>query len=417
MHGFAPASLLHSLRWQDVADVLLLTVLFSSAYRWLRHTLAVQVALGLLTLLAGSWFANQFGLILTSYLLSAVSAVATIILVVVFQQEIRHGLSRVNPLRWLGRLHEKTAPFDARQTLARAAFTLAQRRKGALIVIPRDDSLDECVTAGVLVDGRLSAALIDTIFSSIAPMHDGAVVVSDQRLVRASVVLPLATESDDTSHGTRHRAARGLAETTDALVICVSEEHGTVSLAHGENLDPMTNEAELRAALRRLWSDNQPSPRKRTAFDRLRLRALLPHVGIFVCVLVAWAVIALDRSQVVAKLVPLEIRGVADGLTFDPLRYTSVALELRGSRRELELLPANAVQAYVDLARTSTGLRTFRVQADVPAGIEVTNCSPATVDLRIRPRPTADADAASPSRPAASPPIDPSRRPTAPPRR
>jgi diadenylate cyclase len=392
MHGFAPGSLFHNLRWQDVADVLLLTLLFSSAYRWLRRTLAVQVALGLLTLLAGSWFANQFGLILTSYLLSALSAVATIILVVVFQQEIRQGLSRVNPLRWLGRLHEKTAPFNARQTLARAAFAVAQHKKGALVVIPRNDSIDEHVTPGVLVDGRLSAALIETIFTTTSPMHDGAVVVSDQRLLRASVVLPLATESDDVSHGTRHRAARGLAQVTDALVICVSEEHGTVSLAHGENFDAMADEAQLRAALRRLWSENQPSPSKRTALDRLRVRALLPHLAIFLCVVVAWAVMALDRSHVVAKLVPLEIRDVADGLTFDPLHYTSVALELRGSRRELELLPANAVQAYVDLSRTGAGTRTFRVQTDVPAGIEVANCSPASVELRIRPRPSSSVD-------------------------
>ena len=411
MHGLAPGSLLHSLRWQDVADILLLTLLFSSAYRWLRRTLAIQVGLGLLTLLAGSWFANRFGLILTSYLLSAVSAVATIILVVVFQQEIRHGLSRANPLRWLGRLHEKTAPFDARQTLARAAFAIAQRRKGALLVIPRNDSIDEHVTPGVLIDGRLSAALIETIFTTTSPMHDGAVVVNDHRLLRASVVLPLATECDDVSHGTRHRAARGLAQVTDALVICVSEEHGTVSLADGENLDVMADEAQLRAALRRLWSEHLLGPRRRSVLDHLRLRALVIYLAIFLCVVVAWAAIALDRSHVVAKLVPLEIRGVADGLTFDPLRYTSVALELRGSRRELELLPANAVQAYVDLSRTGSGTRTFRVQADAPAGIEVANCSPASVELRIRPRPSNGAEVAHAVRPSPEPTEVPRRTP------
>ena len=411
MHGFDPGSFLHSLRWQDVADILLLTLVFSSAYRWLRRTLAIQVGLGLLTLLAGSWFANRFGLILTSYLLSAVSAVATIILVVVFQQEIRHGLSRANPLRLLGRLHEKTAPFDARETLARAAFALARRRKGALLVIPRNDSIDEHVTPGVLIDARLSAALIETIFTTTSPMHDGAVVVDDQRLLRASVVLPLATESDDVSHGTRHRAARGLAQTTDALVICVSEEHGTVSLADGMKLDVMADEEQLRTALQRLWSEHLLSPRRRSVLDHLHFRELVTHLAIFVCVVVAWAAIALDRSHVVAKMVPLEIRGVADGLTFDPLRYTSVALELRGSRRELEFLPTNAVQAYVDLSRMGSGTRTFRVQADAPAGIEVANCSPASVGLRIRPRP--GADVAPAVRPSPEPTEVPRRTPTA----
>jgi len=296
MHGFDPGSFLHSLRWQDVADILLLTLVFSSAYRWLRRTLAIQVGLGLLTLLAGSWFANRFGLILTSYLLSAVSAVATIILVVVFQQEIRHGLSRANPLRLLGRLHEKTAPFDARETLARAAFALAPRRKGALLVIPRNDSIDEHVTPGVLIDARLSAALIETIFTTTSPMHDGAVVVNDQRLLRVSVVLPLATESDDVSHGTRHRAARGLAQTTDALVICVSEEHGTVSLADGMKLDVMADEEQLRTALRRLWREHLLSPHRRSVLEHLHFRALVTHLAIFVCVVVAWAAVALLQS-------------------------------------------------------------------------------------------------------------------------
>jgi hypothetical protein len=124
-------------------------------------------------------------------------------------------------------------------------------------------------------------------------------------------------------------------------------------------------------------------------------------------VVVAWAAIALDRSHVVAKMVPLEIRGVAEGLTFDPLRYTTVALELRGSRRELEFLPTNAVQAYVDLSRMGSGTRTFRVQADAPAGIEVANCSPASVELRIRPRPGADV----------APAVRPSPEPTEVPRR
>jgi len=386
MHELSPDLLIHTLRWQDPVDVLLLTLLFSAAYRRFRHTVAVQVAVGLMTLVAGSWLANRIGLILTSYLLSAIGAVATIIIVVVFQHEIRQGLSRVSPLRWFGRQRDKVGPFDSRATVARAAFSIAARKKGALIVIPRHEAIDALVSAGVEVDARLSVPVLEAVFTASSPIHDGAVVVSDNRLLRASVVLPLATESADTSHGTRHRAARGLAQATDALVVCVSEEHGTVSLAHGEILEPMAEQTQLVAALRRFWTDDGRRARQPVTGARVRLGSVLAHLAILICVAASWAALALDRSHMVAKVVPLEIRGIAEGLSFDPLRNTSVVLELRGSRRELDRLSPTAVHSYLDLSASAPGLRTFRVQAEVPPGIEVANSAPASVELRIRAR-------------------------------
>jgi hypothetical protein len=220
------------------------------------------------------------------------------------------------------------------------------------------------------------------------PLHDGAVVVSEERLLRAGVVLPLSTESDDTGHGTRHRAARGLAHATDALVVCVSEEHGTVSLAQDDLVDPMANEAELGKALRHLWTENDCHESQGATLPRFRPGRILPHLAIFGCVVASWAALALDRSHMVTRVLPLEIRGIAEGLTFDPPRYTSIALELRSSRREIDLLPPNAIDAYVDLSTATLGLRTFRVNAHAPAGIEVTNSTPSSVDLRIRLRTT-----------------------------
>ena len=128
--------------------MLLLTLLFSRLYAWLKHTVAVQIAFGLFTLVLASWVANHFGLILTSYLLSAIGAATTVVIAIVFQHEIRQGLSRVSLLRWLTERRE-TRPADSMgTTIAQAAFSLARRRKGALIVIPRRDSVAEHLTAG-----------------------------------------------------------------------------------------------------------------------------------------------------------------------------------------------------------------------------------------------------------------------------
>ena len=380
------SSLLHTLRWQDVVDILLLTLVASGTYRLIRRTVAVQVAIGLAVLLAGSWMANYLGLILTSYLLSAIGAIAAIAIVVLFQSEIRRALGHMNPSQWFARGPSRSNRLDAPAIVAEAAFSLAERKKGALIVIPRRDQIFDHVTAGTLVEARLSAPLIDAIFTSTSPLHDGAIVLREGRVLRAGVVLPLATESADPKHGTRHRAALGLARATDALVVCVSEEYGAVSLAHDDMLEGMPDQTHLRAALQLLGSTGPRRDRLGATPSGSRLTSILPHLAIFIGVVGAWAALALDRSHAITRVVPLEIRGVTDGITVDPPRQSSVAVELRSSRRELGQLLPNAVEAYVELQDNSFGSHVYRVHARAPAGIEVAGFAPDTVQLVSRPR-------------------------------
>ena len=386
MHRVALSALTHGLRWQDGVDVLVLTAVFSWAYRWLKHTIAVQVAFGLLTLLAVSWIASHLGLILTSYLLSAVSAVAAIVVVVVFQHEIRRGLSRVSPLAWLTKHTANDALNDTDAIVSKAAFALAARRKGALIVVPRRDSILDLTTKGTIVDARISVEMLEAIFTGSSPLHDGAVIVDADRLGRAGVVLPLATETEDASFGTRHRAAIGLAEASDALIVCVSEERATVHLAAGTAMKMMRDQAQLRDALAEARPKAPSALPRRDAQHRARLASRWPYLVIFGGVLTAWAALALDRSHAIMRVVPLEIRGVSDGLAFDPPRYASVAVELRSSQRELEVLPPDSVGAFVDLSGTSVGVHTYRIVITAPAGIEVVSETPSIMQMQIRPR-------------------------------
>jgi uncharacterized protein (TIGR00159 family) len=404
MPPFSPHLLGHAVRWQDGVDIAVLTLLFSSAYGWLRRTRAVQVTFGLLTLLGASWLANRIGLILTSYLLSAGGAVATLVVVVVFQHEIRRGLSRVSPLTWLARRSgRRHAPVDGTCTaLAQAAFTIARRRKGALVVLLRRDTIAEHVTAGAEVDARISAALLEAIFTSTSPFHDGAVLIRADRLLRAGVVLPLATGGEPQRHGTRHRAALGLAQLSDALVICVSEESGAVSLAHDARLEPIRSENELADLLGALSAPRAPVPAR--APRRPRLRSLLPYAAIFAAVVVSWAALALDRTQVVSRIVPLELRDVSDNLVFDPPRASSVAVELRGSHAELEAVPIGGVEAYVELSAATPGVHAYPVVVRAPAGIDVVGVRPAGVVIQIRARAPANAAPVATAAPSRSPP-------------
>jgi diadenylate cyclase len=391
--GGSISTLLHSLRWQDCADVLLLTAIFSWVYSWMRRTIAVQVSFGMLTLLMGYWVSNHFGLILTSYLLSAVSAVATMVLVVVFQREIRRGLSRVSPMRWIRNWHRRQWPVGPSAVIAEAAFTLAASRKGALVVIPRLDWVGEYLSGGTTMDAHLSSAIIETVFTSTAPLHDGAVLIGNDRVAQAGAILPLAAETGDPRHGTRHRAALGLASVSDAVVVCVSEERQTVMVAHDGKLASVSNEAELREMLDRLCSNHNASKGSATERPR-RVADGFAYVVIFLGVVAAWAAMVSDRSHEVGRIVPLEIRGVSDSLHFDPPRFASIAVQLRSSSRELDLMAPDAVEAYIDVSASSGGSHIFHVHTSAPAGVEVVSAVPSTISLQIRKRDAAPPTAA-----------------------
>jgi hypothetical protein len=148
----------------------------------------------------------------------------------------------------------------------------------------------------------------------------------------------------------------------------------------------MSDKNHLRTTLQPLDSASLRRDRLSAASAGLSLTSLLPHLAIFVGVVAAWAALALDRSHAITRIVPLEIRGVTDGIAVDPPRQATVAVELRSSHRELERLPPDAVEAYVELQKDSFGARVYRIHARAPAGIEVASFVPDTVQLFARPR-------------------------------
>jgi DNA integrity scanning protein DisA with diadenylate cyclase activity len=387
MDGLSFETLTRNVRWQDAIDIALLSVLFSAAYRVMRRTVALQVGLGLSAFVCAWLVANRLGLILTVYLLSGLGTVATIIIVVLFQHEIRLAIGRANPLRWLSR---RRLPVDTPVIVAEAAFTIAGHGKGALIVIPRRDPIFEHATSmGATIDARASAHLIEAIFTSSSPLHDGALVIDQERVLRAGVVLPLAVGGVEPKRGTRHRAALGMARLTDALIVCVSEEDGTVSLICDGSIEVMPDATRLERALRRLGDGRGHTRDATERFRPLRLLRALPYLGILAAVALAWSLLALNRSQVVVRVVPLEMRGLGEALSFEALRPISVTVELRGSEHEFESLSDDEIHAYVDLSKAALGSRRYRVRTESPVGFEVSSVKPMSVQLEIRPRPRA----------------------------
>lgn len=249
--GDAARVLLHTVGWRDVLDVLIIAFL---AYRLLvliRGTQAVQLLLGLLLLGALGAIAFILNLPVLKFLFSNGGGVILIAVVILFQPELRRALDQMGRLGRIrpGLLAPETAELKRDvDEVVRAAMRLAEASTGALIVLQGDIGLEEIAVTGVRMDAILSAETLITVFTYRSPLHDGAALIRAGRIVAAGCVLPLAEQTGSEGRvGTRHRAAMGLSQATDAGVVIVSEESGRVSLALGGELqreldvDALTN--------------------------------------------------------------------------------------------------------------------------------------------------------------------------------
>jgi len=244
-------SLLTNLRLQDVVDVLFLTVLTYQLYLWFRGTKALKALVGLVLLGIVYTAAQSWGLFLTTWVFHVFWQVLVILLIVLFQAEIRQVLERVNFLSALG-LRRMSLPGAWISDLVPAAFDLARNKTGALVVIERQDLVEQFVTGGQALEADPTPEVLTMVFDKHSPVHDGAVIIRNGRVCRVSSFLPLSPEEDlPREYGTRHRAALGLSAKSDALVIVVSEERGQVSLCREGSLVSIESEALLRDALHR----------------------------------------------------------------------------------------------------------------------------------------------------------------------
>lgn len=268
----------------DVIDVIATSILIYYVLLLIRGTRAVQILIGILVMVALLGIANLFHLALLGTILRLIVVGAAVSIPIVFQPELRRALEQIGRggffrlqrgemgAGW-GRTEDRTIAV-----LARSAFLLARVRRGALIVIEQQSGLKEYYESGTLLRAELTEELVLMIFMRSSPLHDGAAIVHEGRVEAAGCVLPLAEPSPSTVRlGTRHRAALGLSEQTDAVVLVISEQTGTITIARGGKLSrPIEEEQRL---VKMLLAVTRPPRRQRRhpndlmAHLRLRLRS------------------------------------------------------------------------------------------------------------------------------------------------
>jgi diadenylate cyclase len=244
--------------WKDLVEILVVAYLFYRLLLLWTGTRALQILLGLVLLVGVYGTANYLDLGLIEYILSQAFTYGAFALIVVFQPELRNGLAQLGQSR-LWRFFPKLEESEVAEEIAEAADRLSRAKIGGLIAIEREVGLEEYAeNNGTRIQAEVSAELLTTIFTPYSPLHDGAVIVRGDQIVAAGCILPLTKfPVEEKSLGTRHRAALGLSEETDAYVVVISEETSHISLAHRGRLIRDLSPEELRG---RLAAPAEPAP-------------------------------------------------------------------------------------------------------------------------------------------------------------
>ena len=234
--------------WRPILEITVLTVFFYYLFGLIRGTRAVQVFNGLIILLVIFFLAQRFKLDTINWILGRVFPVAVLILFIIFQPELRRALANLGSNPFLPSLGRNEAVLDV---IAEACYIMSKKRIGALIAIEDTVGLKNYIESGVRVDATVSPELLMTIFFPKNPLHDGGVVIEGGHVAAAACLFPLTQRQDlEKSMGTRHRAALGLSEETDAVVVAVSEETGKLSVAVEGSLVEVPSEEDLKKILK-----------------------------------------------------------------------------------------------------------------------------------------------------------------------
>jgi uncharacterized protein (TIGR00159 family) len=376
---------LNLFRWQDGLDILILAYIFYRLYLWLRKKKALRMILVILALPLFYILARWIDLPLSVWGLQYLWPVILIVLVVIFQEEIREVLGNVSlPSFFFGRSERLTS--KAIDNIVEAAFQMAKKRIGGLIVLQKGDDLNELIHEKIPLDAEINEDLLTSIFTPQSPLHDGAVIIHGDRIRHAAALLPLSKSTFfPREFGTRHRAGIGVTEISDADCIIISEERGEVLFASKGRVEKKQGKGELKESLADLAPEGSIKDKEKTWPKRIFKD--LPRKALFlflVCLL--WvSVIGIRRGEVSFN-VPIEYYSMPQNLLIMGEPPREINVRLKGSQRLLSSIKPDQIRARVDLSNTRNGLNQIplsEANINTGPGISVTNFYPRSIRLQL----------------------------------
>lgn len=349
----------------DLVDIAVVGFLLWGLVAWTRRMHARMALLGLVFLGVFYLIARQFELQLTAWIFKGFSAVLVILLIVVFQDELRRLFEQIAAL---GLNRRASRPQSGSLgVLIRSLNQLAKARRGALVVLPGREPLERHLQGGVFLDAVISEELLDSLFDTGSAGHDGSLVIRGDRLERFAVHLPLSENRVELgSGGTRHAAALGLAERSDALCLVVSEERGTIGIAMRGRLEILQDSDVLLDRVQQHWKRaGTPVSRRRVKwgwFGRRLIEGLLS----FALAVGAWLVLVPGAAvEEVTHQVRVEVENLPEGYVLETINPAVVKVQVAGLRRAMLLARNEDFRLVIDASLVALGRRTFAITPEL----------------------------------------------------
>lgn len=368
--------------WQNVLDIALNTYILFRLYVLFRGTNVLRVLLAMVVLLVFSQAASSMGLIITSWVMQGVIAVAALVIVVIFRNEISSVL-KTRDLKfflWSIPRQQLKTPVGI---VVESVYELARNKIGALIVLPLSKGMESVVQEGIPWDGKLSKEMLISIFWQDNPVHDGAVVIQGDRITDVGVILPLSKRTDLPPHyGTRHRAAVGLGEQADVMVIVVSEERGKITLVRNRQIYDIHDSAVLEKLLIQHAGGD-------TSVRGVKKQTRELAVAAAVCLVFVtglWLSFSRGMETLSTHDVPVEFVKSDQKMEIFSSSASSVRLLVGGSRPLIRSLRPDRISVKVNLVNIQPGSNSLVLTRDavsVPPGIVVKSIEPSMLEVFV----------------------------------
>ena len=376
------------MRITDAIDLAVAALIAYALIAWIRRTQAAQVAAGIMILGIVYLAARALDLQLVAWMFQGFFAIFLVVVVVIFQEELRQLFESLATWRFRGR-RAPSQTLGALDILVQTLTELARDRIGALVVLPGRQPLSRHIQGGIELQGHLSLPLLKSLFDPHSPGHDGAVIIDDGRVTRFAAHLPLSKDYRQLARfGTRHGAALGLAERSDALCLVVSEERGMISVAQNSTLVTLERPTQLGQVIANFLEARQPAQEKRMRPLSFLRGNLIEKAVSLILVLGLWLLLvpgARPRQQ--SYEVPVRIINLPEDYVLEQVSPEIVQAVLAGPSRAFYLLDKTQLEVTIDASMVRLGRRTYRISNDNlthPQTLSLESVQPATVKIVIR---------------------------------
>jgi len=358
-------SLLQGLGITGFLDITFMSLLIYSVLVWFKKTKAAFVLTGILIIAGVYILAREFNLLLTATVFQGFFAVILVAVIVIFQEELRHFFEQVAVWSLNRRLTKRESmrlSHPEVETLVRTAVDLSREKVGALIIIRGKDMIIRYLNGGVDLDGTLSEHLLKSLLDPHSIGHDGAVVIERGRITKFSSFLPLSKNLESIKHtGTRHAAALGLAEATDAFCIIVSEERGNISVAHEGVIKKITSGKELSLILDKFYQEIRPIRVKHSLQDFFVKNSREKIIALGVAVALWFTLVYGSRLVYKTYTVPIKYSVLPSTMTVRELYPNEVDVTLSGSHRAFYFFDRKHITVFLKLWNLEKGSQKIKI--------------------------------------------------------